>query len=41
MLRDSSTRVIVAGTTSTGKATWTLRDVEAYLTELLGGGPLA
>jgi hypothetical protein len=33
MLRDASTRVIVAGTTSTGNAVWTLKDVEAYLTE--------
>ena len=33
MLRDASTRVIVAGTTSTGNAIWTLKDVEAYLTE--------
>jgi hypothetical protein len=32
MLRDVNTRVIVAGTTSTGKAEWTLKDVEAYLT---------
>jgi hypothetical protein len=31
MLRDASTRIIVAGATSTGKATWTLSDVEAYL----------
>jgi hypothetical protein len=31
MLRDVNTRVIVAGTTSTGKALWTLNDVEAYL----------
>ena len=32
MLRDASTRVIVAGTTSTGRAGWTLADVEAYFT---------
>ena len=32
MLRDTNTRVIVAGTTSTGRARWTLDDVEAYLT---------
>ena len=30
MLRDTNTRVIVAGT-STGRARWTLDDVEAYL----------
>jgi hypothetical protein len=33
MLRDVNTRVIVAGTTSTGDAMWTLEDVEAYLTK--------
>ena len=32
MLRDTNTRVIVAGTTNTGRARWTLHDVEAYLT---------
>jgi hypothetical protein len=32
MLRDVNTRVIVAGTTTTGRALWTLREVEAYLT---------
>jgi hypothetical protein len=32
MLRDANTRVIVAGTTSTGRAEWSLDDVEAYLT---------
>jgi hypothetical protein len=32
MLRDTNTRVIVAGTTNTGRALWTLADVEAYLT---------
>jgi hypothetical protein len=31
VLRDANTRVIVAGTTSTGNAAWTLNDVEAYL----------
>ena len=31
MLRDANTRVIVAGTTSTGEALWTLGDAEAYL----------
>jgi len=31
MLRDANTRVIVAGTSSTGDAIWTLDDVEAYL----------
>jgi hypothetical protein len=32
MLKDTNTRVIVAGTTNTGRARWTLDDVEAYLT---------
>jgi hypothetical protein len=32
MLRDANTRVIVAGSTSTRRARWTLNDVEAYLT---------
>lgn len=32
MLRDTNTRVIVAGTTSTGRTTWSLGDVERYLT---------
>ena len=32
MLRDVNTRVIVAGTTTTGQALWTLEEVEAYLT---------
>jgi hypothetical protein len=32
MLRDANTRVIVAGSTSIGRARWTLNDVEAYLT---------
>ena len=31
MLRDSNTRVIVAGTTNTGRAIWSLEDVERYL----------
>ena len=31
LLRDVNTRVIVAGTTSTGTALWTLEQVEAYL----------
>jgi hypothetical protein len=31
LLRDANTRVIVAGTTSTGQAIWTLNDAEAYL----------
>ena len=31
LLRDVNTRVIVAGTTSTGRAIWSLEDVEAYL----------
>jgi hypothetical protein len=33
MVRDANTRIIVAGTTSTGSALWTLKDVEAYLTD--------
>jgi hypothetical protein len=32
LLRDANTRVIVAGATSTGRAVWTLDEVEAYLT---------
>jgi hypothetical protein len=32
MLRDANTRVIVAGTTNTGRAVWTLGDVETFLT---------
>jgi len=32
LLRDVNTRVIVAGTTRTGRAIWSLDDVEAYLT---------
>ena len=31
LLRDVNTRVIVPGTTSDGKAMWTLNDIEAYL----------
>jgi len=34
LLRDVSTRVPVAGTTREGRAMWTLRDVEAYLTAI-------
>jgi hypothetical protein len=32
LLRDCNTRIPVAGTTSEGRAMWTLSDAEAYLT---------
>jgi hypothetical protein len=41
LLRDSNTRVPVAGTTSEGRAMWTLSDVEAYLTGSANYSPSA
>ena len=33
LLRDANTRVIVAGTSSTGQAQWTFDEVAAYLAD--------
>jgi hypothetical protein len=41
LLRDSNTRVIVAGATSEGRPMWTLNDVEAYLTGIANRSPSA
>jgi hypothetical protein len=41
LLRDCNTRVPVAGTTSEGRAMWTLNEVEAYLTEITNYSPSA